>query len=125
MAASRTYLLQINLDELNAFTSSLWTDSDRAAALIGLGLGCNAGQCPSDAPPSLRRAWEISIVWRDRTEAFRRSKKKGGVESAKARKTKNGTAQPSRTTESSPDPEHMLVECSDDVPECFELTSNQ
>lgn len=135
MASNRTWFLQLNLDEMNALTSSLWTDADRAAALQGLSLGCNAGSCPRDVPEPFRMAWEIGLGWRVKAEGFRASRVMGGKASATVRKAQMGTAQPSRTSARSQfehsssehmfggclNPEHMLGGCSDGVQAVLEL----
>ena len=94
--SDRTWFVQMNLDEYNALSQSLWSDADRAAAFQGLGLGCNAGQCPNDAPSVFRRAWEIGVQWRDKAEANRIKNSIAGKASAASRSAKTGSAQPTR-----------------------------
>ena len=70
MAETRTWFMKLNLDELNALAARLWTESDKAAAFQGIVLGCNAGPCPDEVPEVFKRAWEISIAWRQGAENF-------------------------------------------------------
>lgn len=112
----RTWNLRLNLDELNALVSSLFMDSDRAAALQGLTLGCNGGQCPENAPEPFRRACELGTKWRSEADAFKAKRAKGGKASAASRTLKHGTAQPFRIP---------MELCSNTVPSMNEHCPNQ
>lgn len=105
--------MQLNLDELNALTSSLWTDKDRATALQGLSLGCNAGDCPEGVPESFRRGWAVGIAWREKADGFRATRINGGLASAAARKSKSALTQPLV--------EHVRSTCSTHVQHVVEL----
>jgi len=100
---ARTFYVKANLNELNELNSSLWRDEDRAAAFMGLCCGCTGAECPSGVPDVYLRAWGIGAGWRAEAEAFRATKKNGGLASAREREAKYGTSQPARTQ-----PEHMV-----------------
>jgi hypothetical protein len=103
----RTFWVKANLDQLHELSSTLWSDSDRAAAFQGLCCGCTGVECPSGVPDAYLRAWTIGASWRQEAEEFRRTRKNGGEASARARAEKFGTAQPPRTST-----EHMFEGCS-------------
>jgi hypothetical protein len=86
----------MNLDEFNAVSSSFYSDEARALAWQGMGLGMNGGECPLDAPPAFRAAFEIGKAMRAKAEASIQSGGKGGENSVKARAEKYGTAQPKK-----------------------------
>ena len=93
----KTFWVKANLNQLNELASSLWLDSDRAAAFQGLCCGCTGVDCPPGVPDAFRRAWEIGALWRVEAEAYRASRGAGGKASAEARRERTGTAQPFRT----------------------------
>jgi hypothetical protein len=114
--AARTFWVKANLNHLNELASSLWLDSDRAAAFQGLCCGCTGVECPAGVPAPFLRAWKIGAEWRSEAEVFRASRKQGGEASAKARKDKFGTSQPPRASaehmfEPGASPEHMFDGC--------------
>lgn len=91
---TRTWKIQMNLDEFNALCGVAFTEADRSALLGGLQLGCNAGTLPEGCSSTLRAAYEVGMGWRMEAEGYKARRSEGGKASAEARKAKYGTAVP-------------------------------
>jgi len=95
---SKIYFLRLNLDLLGDELAMLETDQERSDWLLGFRVGAIGGG-PRDAWSEARRAgWSFGVAAHE--EALEAAEKfaRAGKASAEARRSKHGSAQPSRTT---------------------------
>ena len=97
MANSPTFMVQLNLDDLNRAMVCLETSQERSEFVLGLQRGVNAARLKDGASDAMSAGYTVGLDARTRAEDFRVKQREGGKISAANRKAKTGTAQPSRS----------------------------
>lgn len=119
--ADRTWTVRVNLDDLGAEMLVLDSDAERGAWMTGFQVGAAGGPCRETWSDAKRRGWEFGSRSFAEAEKFRAKKAAAGQASADARRSRSGSAQPSKP----PQPRTPAEQCSSDVRGNIEYVSNQ